>query len=351
MSASPFLSSRSADQVTSSLEQGRKLILQLVCGGYLLYLLAHRLALPAAPLNALGPQLLTGYFCALAALLSLLPSIQFKLLTTLLTAVFLPYAGFELLASLRSQLLPLGFLNWTPMILVLCFSILGWRQGFLAAVALLLALFGGLWAFRPTTVQLTDAWLAQGLMLTSMTLICTLIARYVEERLQLGHEASVQLAAARMDTLTGVMGRAASELYLREGLAQIKQAHQPLSLLVCDLDNFKAVNDRYGHPVGDAVLKAAARRLRRQTGASGRVGRWGGEEFVVILPGVSKSDAVVMAERMRKTIAGQDLAGLPVTASFGVASYRPGDDVAELFERADQRLYEAKNSGRNTVRG
>ncbi|WP_424951480.1 GGDEF domain-containing protein [Deinococcus sp.] len=350
-----FAASRSpshpAEQVTSSLEQGRKLILQLVCGGYLLYLLAHYALLPGTPFYPLGPELMTGYLCTLALLLSVLPTIHFRLLTFLLTLIFLPYAAFELLLSLRGQLPPEGYLAWTPLLLVLCFGVLGWRLGSVVTGLMLVALFSGLWLFQPATTEHLNAWLSEGLMLGVLTLICALITRFVENRLLIGEEASMQLAAARMDALTGLMGRAASELYLQEGLELVQQEKLPLSLVICDLDNFKAVNDRYGHPVGDAVLKAAARRLKRQTGGSGQVGRWGGEEFVVILPSVAKTEALVLAERMRKAIAGNDLAGLSVTASFGVAAYRAGDNIAELFERADQRLYEAKNGGRNTVRG
>ena len=294
---------------------------------------------------------MTGYICTVTVLLSVLPTLHFRLLTYLLTLLFLPYSTFQLLVSLREHLLPLGYLAWSPMIVVLCFAVLGWRLGSLVTSLLLTGLFAGLTLFQPATPEQLNSWLAQGLMLVILTLVCALISRFVESRLLSGHEASLQLAAARMDGLTGLMGRAASELYLDEGLQRAQQSHLPLSLLICDLDNFKAVNDRYGHPVGDAVLKAAARRLRRQAGGNGRVGRWGGEEFVVVLPGIAKPEALALAERMRRAIEVNTLAGLAVTASFGVAAYRSSDSMAELFERADQRLYEAKNSGRNMVRG
>lgn len=342
---------RPAEQVASSLEQGRKLILQIVCGGYLLYLLLHHLLLPGLRLSPVGPELLTGYICLATLLLSLLPTIQFRLLTYLLALVYPPYMVAQILMSLTGQLLPVGFLTWTPLLLVLCFTMLGWRLGSVVSGLLTGTVFLGLWLFPPALPEHLSAWLAEGMVMVVLSVVCAMIARSVEKRLLVGEEASLQLAAARMDILTGLMGRAASELYLNEGLELVEQEKLPLSLLICDLDNFKAVNDRYGHPVGDAVLKAAARRLRRQAGSSGQVGRWGGEEFVVILPSVAKNEAMVLAERMRRAIAGNDLAGLSVTASFGVAAYRAGDTVAELFERADQRLYEAKNGGRNTVRG
>lgn len=349
MSASSRSSSHPADQVASSLEQGRKLIFQLTCGGYLLYLLAHRLFLPGAPLSALGPELLIGYICAVAVMLSLLPTIHFRLLTSVLTLIFLPYTAYLLLAAMYQ--LPVGYLAWTPMFVVLCFCILGWRLGAVVTGSLLTAMLCGLWLLRSAPPAWLDAWLSLSVMLLALALVCALITRFVEKRLLIGHQASLQLAAARMDALTGVMGRAAAENFLTQGLQLALQERLPLSLLICDIDNFKAVNDRYGHPVGDAVLKSAARRLRRQTGNDGQVGRWGGEEFVAILPGMAKPEALVLAERMRKAISSQDLAGLSVTASFGVAAYRSGDSIADLLERADQRLYEAKNGGRNAVRG
>ena len=356
MSASSRSSSPPADQVASSLEQGRKLILQLVCGGFLLYLLTLRLLVPQVPLSPLGAALVTGYMCTAILVLSLLPGVRFRLLSHLATLIYLPYAALNLLGSLKHGLLPTGDLSWMPLIVVLCFSVLGARMAGVVTGILIVTLTAGLVLF--TTVnsasghpQITAAWLSQTFMLAVLTLLCALISRSIEERLQVGLEARVQLAAARIDVLTGVMGRAAAELYLKEGLDLARQERLPLSLLICDLDSFKSVNDRYGHPVGDAVLKAAARRLKRHTGSNGRVGRWGGEEFVVILPNMAKTEALALAERMRKAIAGNALAGLTVTASFGVASYRSGDGMAELFERADQRLYEAKNGGRNAVRG
>ena len=349
MSAPSRSSSRPADQVASSLEQGRKLIFQLTCGGYLLYLLAHRLLVPGAPLSALGPELLIGYICAVAVLLSALPTIQFRLLTSALALTFLPYAAYVLLDAMHG--LPVGYLAWTPMFVVLCFCILGWQLGAVVTGSFLTAMLCGLWLLGHDPPARFDAWLSLSVMMLSLSLVCALITRFVEKRLRLGQETSLQLAAARMDALTGVMGRAAAELFLLQGLELAQQERLPLSLLICDLDNFKAINDRYGHPAGDAVLKSAARRLRRQTGNHGQVGRWGGEEFIAILPGMAKPEAMVLAERMRRAIASQDLAGLSVTASFGVAAYRRGDSLADLFERADQRLYEAKNSGRDTVRG
>ncbi len=349
MSASSRSSSRPADQVASSLEQGRKLIFQLTCGGYLAYLLARQAFIPGPPLSPLGPQLLIGDLCLMAVILSVLPTIHFKLLTFILTLVFLPYATFVLLGAMKQ--LPLGYLSWTPMFVVLCFCILGWRLAATVTGTLFIAMLCKLWLDREAAPERLDAWLSLTIMLLALALVCALVTRFVEQRLLIGQQASLQLAAARMDALTGVMGRAAAEHVLTRGLELAQQERLPLCLLICDLDNFKAINDRYGHSVGDAVLKSAARRLRRQTGNDGQVGRWGGEEFIAVLPGMAKPEALVLAERMRRAISSQDLAGVSVTASFGVAAYRSGDSIADLFERADQRLYEAKNSGRNAVRG
>jgi diguanylate cyclase (GGDEF)-like protein len=123
-----------------------------------------------------------------------------------------------------------------------------------------------------------------------------------------------------------------------------------------DGDKFKNINDTYGHPVGDEVLKELAVRLRNGVRALDTVARYGGEEFAIILDKVSEKETRNIAEKLRESIASQPFktaAGkLKVTASLGFALHRAGDSIhkQELLERADKALYAAKNSGRNTVR-
>ena len=121
-----------------------------------------------------------------------------------------------------------------------------------------------------------------------------------------------------------------------------------------DLDHFKAVNDKFGHGVGDTVLSEVARRLRAAARPVDSVARFGGEEFVVILPGCGADDARTVAERLRSRLAdhpvvvGQSLQ-LDVTASIGIATAEPGEPPSVLLTRADVALYDAKRGGRDRV--
>ncbi|MBW3606593.1 MAG: diguanylate cyclase, partial [Actinobacteria bacterium] len=132
---------------------------------------------------------------------------------------------------------------------------------------------------------------------------------------------------------------------------------RPLGLLIVDLDHFKRVNDRHGHPVGDQVLAEVGRRIRTSTRLPDIVARYGGEEFVLLLPGTDAAGAVVTAERIRRRVArlpivagGQDALRISVTCSVGVAAYpQHGATVDELLRRADVALYTAKSQGRDRV--
>jgi diguanylate cyclase (GGDEF)-like protein len=125
--------------------------------------------------------------------------------------------------------------------------------------------------------------------------------------------------------------------------------------VMCDLDKFKSVNDTYGHQAGDEVLKQLADILRNEAREIDRVGRYGGEEFMLLLPGASLDDAVTFAERVRKRIAGNTFTfpggTLTRTASFGVAGWphRRIDQCDDLVRTADDALYVAKETGRNKV--
>ena len=138
---------------------------------------------------------------------------------------------------------------------------------------------------------------------------------------------------------------------LAEELARMPRFHTPAALLLWDIDRFKAVNDNYGHRVGDAVLREVAACLAGRLRATDMVARFGGEEFVVLLFGASLTEAMEIAEEMRHTIAslGFHFKGtpVPVTASCGLTDLRDGDSASTAFDRADRALYRAKDSGRD----
>jgi diguanylate cyclase (GGDEF)-like protein len=158
------------------------------------------------------------------------------------------------------------------------------------------------------------------------------------------------------DVLTGVPNRRQLFLRLEQELSRSLRFGDELSILMIDLDLFKAINDAWGHPVGDGVLRAVALALRRNVRKVDMVARYGGEEFCVALPRIASGEAAEVAEKLRRAVAAAPIPGpdgepvLGVTISIGVASYG-GDavDVAGLIERADAALYEAKRLGRNRV--
>ncbi len=160
--------------------------------------------------------------------------------------------------------------------------------------------------------------------------------------------------AARHDPLTGVCNRAALESALPREVELAHRHGTPLSLVILDLDHFKEINDTWGHAAGDAVLAELARRIQDEVRGCDLVFRYGGEEFILLLAATDRAGACRAAERIREAVMREPVAWegveIPVTASLGVASLRPGDDATALFKRADEALYEAKEAGRNRTR-
>jgi two-component system cell cycle response regulator len=157
---------------------------------------------------------------------------------------------------------------------------------------------------------------------------------------------------SRTDVLTGLYNRRHLEEELARVHSDARRYHDPLGVLLLDIDHFKHVNDTYGHPAGDVVLCAFAQRLRDQLRGGDIAGRWGGEEFLVILPRTDLAGAIHVAERIRQateatpaTAAGQDIR---VTVSGG-GSVGPGSSVDEMIHAVDTQLYAAKAAGRNRI--
>jgi diguanylate cyclase (GGDEF)-like protein len=186
----------------------------------------------------------------------------------------------------------------------------------------------------------------------------------IEEAISLAAQATVALENARLhqilarqavtDELTQLANRRRFEEELAHEVNRVLRFGGPLSLLVADLDDFKQINDGYGHPVGDAALRAFADALRSGIRAVDIAARPGGEEFAVILPGTALREARAVAERLRRTFAATqipvaDAESITLTASFGVAEYVPGAAPDDLFGAADTALYEAKALGKNRV--
>jgi diguanylate cyclase (GGDEF)-like protein len=159
--------------------------------------------------------------------------------------------------------------------------------------------------------------------------------------------------AMRTDELTGVLNRATVMAQLQATLEAARRTGQPLCVIMVDLDHFKAVNDRHGHLVGDEVLHGVAARIRAAVRDFDFVGRFGGEEFLLVLENTSLHTARQVAERVRRRVAGGALhcrdAEVAMTISQGLTEARAGDDPVALIDRADRALYRAKQSGRDCV--
>ncbi|WP_310390197.1 GGDEF domain-containing protein [Roseateles sp.] len=162
-------------------------------------------------------------------------------------------------------------------------------------------------------------------------------------------EAEVRLQAMT-DGLTELPNRRALDEAMAGALGTAQRQRQPFALLMLDLDFFKSINDRFGHHTGDRVLATFARQLRAGLRAQDQAFRYGGEEFVALLPDTQAAGAMVLAERLRSQVACAGDASQPaISASFGVAIWQPGDSAEAIFQRADRALYQAKAAGRDRV--
>ena len=162
---------------------------------------------------------------------------------------------------------------------------------------------------------------------------------------------------ASTDALTGLSNRHAMEDIFPRELARCKKDELPVSLIMIDVDNFKDFNDQFGHVAGDRVLSAVAKTLRQQFRPTELLVRFGGDEFAVLLPGVTAPEGIAIADRVRKSVAGNadeaddSLIRIPVRVSMGVAQLKQNDSFESLLRSADEALYRAKASGRNAVSG
>lgn len=159
---------------------------------------------------------------------------------------------------------------------------------------------------------------------------------------------------ARTDPLTGLPNRAAYDEHIDQEYERWSRYRTPFSVVVGDLDFFKKINDTYGHLAGDKVLRLVAKVITKNIRVTDFVGRYGGEEFIIILPSTGAEEASQAMEKLRESLASSpfNFHGKPVgiTMSFGVTEIKEGDSLDDVFTRADEALYQAKEDGRNLVR-
>jgi diguanylate cyclase (GGDEF)-like protein len=156
-----------------------------------------------------------------------------------------------------------------------------------------------------------------------------------------------QASEARIDALTGLSNRRAVEEILASEISRAQRFAHDLAVVLLDLDRFKEINDSFGHGAGDVMLREVSRLLTSLARQGDTVARWGGEEFVVVLPETDLAGAQRFAERLRRTIEAHAVGEMRTSASCGVATRLPEDTVEDLIGAADQALYQAKSNGRN----
>jgi len=177
------------------------------------------------------------------------------------------------------------------------------------------------------------------------------LALMEEETETLRQKVTEQNLQTLNDTLTGIPNRHAYEERLQQEYARWKRYRQPLSIMVVDIDNFKQINDNFGHRAGDKALRIIAGQLQKMTRATDLIARYGGDEFVLLLPETTSKGALAIAEKLR--VAVEQCAfhfremKVTITVSCGISEYHEGDEPEDAFERADQALYKSKHEGRN----
>jgi diguanylate cyclase (GGDEF)-like protein len=216
------------------------------------------------------------------------------------------------------------------------------RRGAVAIVVWVAVVHTLALVYLPSSEGYFDRWLdvvlSVGLVAAALELLATRNRRLVGQL----------VAEARLDALTGLLNRRGFIERAEIELARARRERSRLAIATFDLDHFKAINDDYGHEVGDRVLARAARAFAAEMREVDVLARMGGEEFVALLPGEGAAEAAMVADRVRERLAALSDPDLPtVTVSAGVASLSPPGDLDELLRAADGALYEAKSSGRD----
>jgi diguanylate cyclase (GGDEF)-like protein len=199
-----------------------------------------------------------------------------------------------------------------------------------------------------TTVGLDPGYVTrhpQSVMIPLTVVLCTAVYLSPLVASDLRHRAD-----STLDGLTGLLNRRALDSRFTEIAEQAALSGQPVSVVLSDLDHFKAVNDDHGHEVGDAVLRQVADAMRGSLRTFELLYRFGGEEFLLLLPGAETTDALLVAESLRRAVEALEPAGLALTCSFGVATAHGAQvELPTLLREADGALYAAKHAGRNRV--
>lgn len=250
---------------------------------------------------------------------------------------------------------PVAILAWFAPAFALSFLAFGWRRGVLVSAATYAVVYAGAgvasWggiladqgAFEPV------AYVAAGQ--AALIAVLWVFARKAEQLSATRAKAELLTLQATTDPLTGLANRRRLDDELARLVAQARRYEHALSAMLIDLDFFKSVNDTHGHDTGDHVLVEVAKRLSTVVRSADLLGRWGGEEFLLLAPHTNHAEACALAERCRRAISDPPMDIGELTASLGVATLQAGNDERSLRQRADLAMYTAKIEGRDRVVG
>ena len=309
--------------------------------------------------HVLYPAVVVTYGALLAGFMSRLFSLRvlgsgvFLATTSVLVA---RVAAWEIVVQSRPEDagLLVVVLAWFSVCFALAFVAYGTRRGAVISLVSYSVLY--LW----TALSMSGGMLAGGNHQTvvgmagahaALIAVVWVLARNIEH-LSAAHDRVDLLALeATTDPLTGIANRRRLDDELQRLIAQSHRHGRPLSAILIDLDHFKDINDRFGHAVGDEVLVQTVDRLHTATRNADLLGRWGGEEFLLLASDTDNRAALAIAERCRRAISrgAGGVYDLSVTASLGVATLQPHDDARALMRRADLAMYNAKSDGRDRV--
>jgi diguanylate cyclase (GGDEF)-like protein len=236
-------------------------------------------------------------------------------------------------------------------------SLAVWSLGIAGTATVFYAVHGRIGVPTSSTFELTLVWLYFSLILGRCLLLSVNANQMRAHLANSGRKLAASLEQMRQlashDELTGTLNRRALMAALERERSRAERSGAPFSIAMIDLDHFKRVNDTYGHGAGDEVLRALAATVHDTMRTTDVFGRYGGEEFLIILVGAPHALALEAMERIRAAVAAKNWSSiapeLSVTLSAGIASHRKGETIEQLMHRADMALYQAKDAGRNVI--
>lgn len=249
----------------------------------------------------------------------------------------------------------ISLMNWFPLAYVIALFMLDPRHSPWAAGALFLiiAVFGGIHLVRQASAIADDLALLANMLVSHLVLLACLggLVKFKQAIMKVDAHSKLLVREASTDPMTGLANR-------RYGLDRIQQAacdhsdDEPSTIMLCDIDYFKEINDAFGHEAGDGVVSFVATILRNSTRDVDTVVRWGGDEFLIVVPGSGALPTSEMAERLRARVADTPIvrderSAISLSLSIGIAEMACGESIDAWIKRADSALYQAKAAGRN----